>query len=294
MTAKTRPARVTRAVALLLALLMTTLLTAAHALLQADALLHDRALHASVATDERVTALQRERIDARIDELAAVYGFAPKTLRDVITTDALHAYNLEVVDWWTGLLGDDAEPEAPTWPTAELTKAVRSDEGFQATVPSDMRTTVARDDIAYGIASTVERIVLPVRTSLTNVGLPMVYERVDVARLAALLPLAGWLLLGAAAVLLPVMLLLLHRRPTLALEYTGAALIAAALVTALLMAVVALADVPGQAGAVSAVLGLQLQLLGEKLAWRLIGMLAAAVVAGALLMLPARLRRNSA
>lgn len=294
MTKSLQPGRAARLLAYLTALLMALLLAAGSLVLLTGRVLSDRDLHAGVATDSRVQALQRERIDGKIDSLAAVYGFSAPAVRAAVSDEALRSFNLEVVDWWMGLWRDDAQAYAPTWSTTELVKLIRSDEGFLATVPSDMRTTVARDEIAYGIGSTLERVVLPVRTSLTEIGLPMVYDRVDVARLAGLMPMAGWLCLGGAALLLALTAALLHRRASMAVTLGGAAIIAAALTLLTLGAGVALLDLPGLAGEVSVVLGLQLSLLLSRVGLRLGVICALMILAGAALTwLGSQRRRNA-
>ena len=268
MSKHTRIAWPARAASAFLALLTALMLTICCVSLLAHSLLTSVSLHEGVALDARVTNAQMARINARAEELAAQYGFAPESVLSVVTQDSVTAYSRQVIAWWMGLLGDYPVLEAPAYPTADIEAAVRADELFQASIPAVQQRTIARDSVAYELSRTVSRAVLPLRTELMTLAMPRLLEKVSLPVWLGRLGKLPLVCAGTALRLMLVILLLLRARPDKAALYIGTALAGASLTVPGLMALAPLLNLGGMAAELSDMLALQLRVLYGRLALR--------------------------
>ena len=224
-------------------------------------LISSTGLHERVALSPPVHDAQRQRIDEAVSTLAAQYSFDPACVNPLLSDEAIAQYNRDVIAWWTGLFGSTPTVQAPTFSSAELMDAVLADEAFRAATPSGRRKAIARDDIAATLAEQVEQSVLPLRTSLISLALTQLFQRVQLARYTAFLPLLPWLFALLSAFGAALMVLCMHCRPMRALPYIGRALSAAGLCLLLALAVLHAANLPAFVGQVSAMAALQLSTL---------------------------------
>ena len=277
---KLLPGKLAHTLAILLTLLMTLTVFAAPLAWQAVRLLTDEKLHESVALDSDVTDAQMVRITNMVEDLAQEQSFDPATVLALVTPDAVRAYNVEVIQWWMGLMQPDPELSAPEWDAAALQEAVRADSLFQEAVSPTLRRATARDKVAYPIAEAIQSTVLPIRNQLLTLAMPKVLEKVDAPRLLSLagkLPLA---LAGASAVLALLVLALMHRRLCKGGMYIGSALSAAGLLTLAAMGLVMLLNPCDMIARASSLLAMQAGLLLKKLALPLLILAVAELVAG--------------
>ncbi|MGN0745083.1 MAG: hypothetical protein ACI4ML_00260 [Aristaeellaceae bacterium] len=277
---KLLPGKLAHTLAILLTLLMTLTLFAAPLAWQGVRLLTDEKLHESVALDSDVTDAQMVRITNMVEDLAQEHSFDPATVLALVTPEAVRAYNVEVIQWWMGLMQPDPELSAPEWDALAIQEAVRADPLFQEAVTPTLRRATARDKVAYPIAETIQSTVLPIRDKLVTLAMPKALEKVDLPGLLALadkLPLA---LTGASAVLALLVLGLMHRRLCKGGMYIGSALSAAGLLTLAAMGLVMLLNPCGMIAQASSMLAMQAGLLLKKLALPLLILSVAELVAG--------------
>lgn len=250
---------------------------------QAVRLLTDSNMHHTVAGDDAVIDAQMERINAVIESTAEAQHFDPATIQALVTREDVRAFSLQCADWWLGLLQQEPVLTAPEWDTQAMEDAVREDELFRENVRATLRRSVARDDVAYPIAQTIQETVLPLRTQLISFVLPEVLERVDVPMLVTFLQKAPLICLGASAVLALLILLCMCRMPSKGGLYIGAAMGACALITLLLMLGILLLDPAAMIAQANTLLSLQLTLLLKQMALKpLIVSIAMLVISAAL------------
>lgn len=233
---------------------------------QAVRLLTDSDMHHTVAGDEAVIDAQMERINAVIESTAEAQHFDPATIQALVTREDIRTFSLQCADWWLGLLQQDPALTAPEWDTQAMEDAVREDELFRENVRATLRRSVARDDVAYPIAQTIQETVLPLRTQLISFVLPEVLERVDAPALITLLQKIPLIFLGGSAVLALLILLCMFRMPSKGGLYIGAAMGACALVSLLLMLGILLLDPAAMIAQANTLLSLQLTLLLRQMA----------------------------
>lgn len=250
-----------RVISALLSVLLALALAAGCAGYMMVSVLTHASLHEQVALDSRVTDMQMARITSRVEELAALYGFAPESVLDVVTRDSVAAYSREVIAWWMGLLGENPRLEAPGYSTDDVEAAVRADELFRASVPAFRQRTVARDSVAYEVGRTVKCSVLPLRTELMTLAMPTLMEKVDLPLWVGRLEKLPLLCAAAALGLAVLVLLLMHARPDKAALYVGTAVAGAALTVLGITALVPLLDLADMAAEMSDILALQLKVL---------------------------------
>lgn len=277
------PGKLAHGLAILTTFLLTVVLSAGCIAWQAREVATDEGLHTSIALNERVQAAQMERIEGAVHGLAEQYHFSPDTVMDLVTPDAIAQYNREVIAWWMQLLSDDPVTDVPEWDASEVEAAVREDALFQENTPSTQRRSVARDGVAYEVGRAVTKAVLPVRTTLLSLALPMALERVDVPRYMRLLTLAPRVCALAAVALCVILVVLMRRRISKALMYLGSALAATALILAGCVAAVWSLGLTAMAGEVSSLLAMQLDLLGGHILLQAAVAMAVCLTAGCLL-----------
>ena len=260
------PGKTARTLAFILSLLLTLTLFLTALSTQAVRLLTDDQLHRQIATADAVTDAQMERINSAIDTLAAQQSFAPETLKTLITREAVEDYAIQCVSWWMGLMQPDPVMTAPFWDDQALQNAVRKDELFQQSVKSALRRTVARDDVAYPVAKTIQETVLPIRAQLISFVLPTVLEKVNVPALMQYVSIAPQALGCTALVLALLVLLTLRRSMSMGSMYIGSSAAAAALLTLGMLATVCLLNPAALAAQANALLAMQLSLLLNALA----------------------------
>jgi len=260
------PGKFARFMAGVLAFLLMLTLTLTCLAWQVNRVATDGDLHGKIATDSRITAMQMERVQRRVAELAGEYHFQEETAMQFVTAESLAEYSREAIAWWMGLLGEEPETEAPQWDTRELEQAIREDALFQEHTPSNMRRTTARDLIAYEIGVAVNRAVLPVRADILSLVMPKVLETVDVPVMMQYLAMAPMLCAGASAVLALLILLVTLRRASKAARYIGTALVASALCVVTVGVTVYLLGVTGIIGEISTLLAAQVSLLTKQVA----------------------------
>ena len=258
------PGKAAHILAWVLTLLLTLALTAGCLTWQANRVLTEASVHESVALDGRVQQAQRNRIEARVQELAQTYSFQAEPVMALVSTDSIARYNRDVIAWWMGLLGKAPVFDVPAWPTREVESTVREDELFKANTPSEMRRTTARDKVAYQVGQAVQKAVLPVRADILSLLMPKVMEKVNVPTYMHYLSLLPLVCVIAAGILALVLLLLMIRRMSKAALYIGAALGASGLCALGMCGVFSLLGISGMVGEISALLALQLDILAEK------------------------------
>lgn len=277
---RSRPLRALQGiVGYLLALLLTLSLVATGAVALAHQLLTDQALHERVAQDERVLDQQLARVEETVREMAERYHFAPSSVMDGINRESLKQYNRELVAWWMGLMAEHPSVEAPLPDTEAMEEAIRADELFRENTSEFVRRSIARDDVAYPISVAMREAAMPLRVSLVALGMPKLAERVDIPELMGLVGTARAALLALCGLLLLLTLLTQGRRRWLCVS---ASLLAAFILAAAVTALTAAADLPGQLGAYSPMLSLQLCILMRELAGPALMAEGALLLAGAL------------
>lgn len=277
------PGKLAHTLTIILTFLLILTLTLTCLTWQLHRVATDGALHEGIATDGRILALQMERIQARVEELAQEQHFHKETAMQFITDEALAEYNREVIAWWMGMMGEEPEVEAPEWDVSEIEAAVREDELFLENTPANMRRSTARDLVAYEIGIAVRRAVLPVRADILAIIMPKVLEKVDVPTLMNYLALAPKLCGGASIALALAILLVMLRRISKAGLYIGAGLAAAALCIAGVGGVVYLLGIPGMIAEISTLLAAQVSLLTKQVALQAGLFAAVCLVAGLVL-----------
>ena len=278
------PGKFARFVAGVLAFMLMLTLTLTCLTWQVNRVATDRAMHESIATDSRITAMQMERIHQRVEELAGEYHFQAETAMQFITADTLAAHSREAIAWWMGLMGEEPETEAPQWDTGELEQAIREDTLFQENTPANMRRTTARDLIAYEIGLAVDKAVLPVRADILSLVMPKVLETVEVPAYMRYLAMAPMFCAGASAALALLILLVTLRRASKAARYIGVAMVAAALCIVTVGVAAYLLGVAGMVAEISALLAAQVSLLTKQVALQS-GLFAAGCLAVGLLLI---------
>lgn len=274
---KHMPGKFAHTLAVIFSLLLTLMVFLTGLSWQGVRVLTDKELHRSVALDKAVADAQYARIVNDIENLAQAQSFAPETVLALVTSEAVQQYNLDVIDWWMGLMQPDPVIPAPAWDQDALQTAVREDALFQEAVRSTQRRAVARDKIAYPIAMSIQESVLPIRTQLLGIAMPKVLERVDVPQLIALASKAP-LALGAACVALIVLVVLcMCRCPIKAKLYVCSALAASGILTAAMLAGILLLNPCAMIAQGSTLLALQAGILGKKVGL-VLGILAIAEV----------------
>lgn len=274
------PGKLAHTLATLLTLLLTVMLTLGCLIWQADRVLTDAKLHSTVAMDNRVITAQTERIRSDVEEIAQAHPFQVETVMDLVSADAIKAYNSEVIAWWMGLFQADPETEAPAFDTADIEKAVREDPVFQENTPSTHRRTVARDDIAYEVGRSVTRAVMPVRADILSILLPKVLEKVDVPTYIHYLSLLPMLCGIAAGVLALLVVLTMLKRVSKAALYVGAGMAASGLCVVGIGVMVYLIGLPGMIAEISPLLAMQVSLLTKQIALQAALYAAIALVVG--------------
>ncbi|MBQ8313213.1 MAG: hypothetical protein IJX84_08435, partial [Clostridia bacterium] len=168
------PGKLAHTLSTILTLLLTVMLLLTCLTWQLHRVATDSALHEGIAMDSRILAMQMERIEARVEELAQEHHFRKETAMQFITAQTLADYNREAIGWWMGLLGEEPEVEAPEWDVSEIEAAVREDALFQENTPANMRRSTARDLVAYEIGLAARKAVLPVRADILAIIMPKV------------------------------------------------------------------------------------------------------------------------
>lgn len=260
------PGKLAHTLAVVLTLLLTLMLTLTCLTWQINRSLTDKAMHEGIATDSRVIAMQLERVESRVHQLAEQHFFQPETAMQFITTDTLKAYNQEVVGWWMGLMQAEPVLEAPEWDVSEVEQAVREDALFQENTPANMRRSTARDLVAYEIGVAVKKAVLPVRADLLTMVMPKVLEKIDVPVYMNYLAMAPKLCASAAAVLALLVLLIMLKRVSKGMLYVGAGLAASALCVVGMGLVAYLLNMTGMIAEISTLLATQVSLLTKQIA----------------------------
>lgn len=263
---KRMPGKLAHLFAILLTFCLVLTMLASLWSLQAARLLTDSEMHHTVAGDDAVIDAQMERINTVIASTAEAQHFDPATIQALVTREDVRAFSLQCADWWLGLVQADPVLAAPVWDTQPMEDAVREDELFRENVRSTLRRSVARDDVAYPIAQTIQETVLPLRTQLISFVLPEVLTRVDVPMLVALLQKAPLIFLAASAVLALLILLCMIRMPFKGGLYIGAAMGACALISLLILLGVLLLEPATIVAQANALLSLQLTLLLKQMA----------------------------
>ena len=293
MSRKKLPGAFAHVVAFVLALLLTLIITVTVFAWQGLALLQDEGLHEKVALNDRILDMQLERIELYVEELAETWSFQPETVMQFVTRETLSDYGREVIAWWTGLTGEDAEIAAPVWNDGEIAQAVREDELFMSVYPAERRRAIARDDIAYEIGQEIRKTVLPLRTDLVEAVLPGVLAQMDMSLVMDYVSQGSRLIGVVAAGLVLLIVLVMIRWVFKALLYIGSSLIASGLGVAAINGTALLLNIPGMVGEISPILAGQMELLMGQMLLRVgIVVLIALVMGGALLwMHRAALRR---
>jgi len=255
------PGKLAHGLAILATFLLTVVLSVGCITWQVREVAADEDLHTSIALNDRVQAAQMERIEGAVHDLAEQYHFSPDTVMGIVTPEAVAQYNRDVIAWWMQLLTDDPVTDAPEWDASEVEAAVREDALFQENTPSTQRRTIARDGVAYEVGRAVTKAVLPVRTTLLSLALPMALERVDVPHYMQLVNIAPRVCVLAAVALCVILVVLMRRRASKALMYLGSALAATALILAGCVLAVWSLGLTAMAGEVSSLLAMQLDLL---------------------------------
>lgn len=236
-------------------------------------------IHARVALDPGVREAQMARITERVNALSAKHGFAPETALNLITPEALDAYNTGMIGWWQGLLQADPELVAPAWPTAALEEAITADEGFRAAHEERQYKSAARSG-AGDVATAVQEAVLPIRASLISFAFSKVLGKIDLAKYMVLVPYLPVMTALAGALIAAVIMLLCARRPVRGLAYVGSGLCAGGLSLGCVIAAVAGIGLPEMVSTLSVLLGQQVALALRLLGLILGGGAAVCVIAG--------------
>lgn len=281
MTTNKRPGRLAHSFAIILTLLLVLTLAASCLTWQFHHVLTSADLHASIALHPSVLDAQMARIESVIHTLAEQYHFAPDTVTSIVNRDAVAEYNRDVIDWWMALPSDNPVLSAPVWDASSVETAVREDPFFQENTPAARRRSIARDNIAYEIGQAVTRAVLPVRTQLLSLALPIVLQRIDLPHYVRLLSLAPQLCAVVSVALLVLIALLMMRRIAKALMYWGSALAASALTLLAFGVVLWRLDLISVVAEVSPLLAMQLDLLCGHMALQL-GVIALVLLAAGL------------
>ncbi len=278
------PGKLAHTLSVILTLLLTLTLMLTCLTWQLHRVATDGTLHEGIATDGRILAMQMERIERRVDELAQEHHFYRETAMQFITMENLADYNRQVVAWWMGMTGDEPEMEAPEWDVSEIEQAVREDALFQEHTVANMRRSTARDLIAYEIGVAARKAVLPVRADILAIIMPKVLEKVDVPTCLNYLALAPKLCGGASIALALLFLLVMLKRVSKAGLYIGAGMAAAALCIVGVGGVVHLLGIPGMIAEISTLLAAQVSLLTKQVALQAGLFAAVCLVVGLVLM----------
>lgn len=264
----------------LLTLLLTVFLIAACLLTLAEQLLTNQALHERVAVKPQVVDAQMARVEETVSELAEAYHFAPETVLNVVTRDALEAYGRSMTAWWMGLLDSDPDLDAPFPDSAAIEEAVCADELFRESTEDFMRRTIARDKVAYRVCQAMQDAVMPIRLSLVSLAMPHLTSR-NLSGIIGLLPTGRTILLGAAAVLFLLLMLIEGRSRFL---YGSVGLLAPFALLAAMTVLAAVANLPGLLASFSQPLAVQLGLLEAELLPIILAMEGALLLIGLVLL----------
>ncbi|MBR4082342.1 MAG: hypothetical protein IKK21_11205 [Clostridia bacterium] len=236
-------------------------------------------MHARVALDPGVREAQMARITERVNALSAKHGFAPETALNLITPEAMDAYNIGMIGWWQGLLQTDPVLVAPAWPSAALEEAITADEGFRAAHEERQYKSAARS-AAGDVATAVQEAVLPIRASLISFAFSKVLGKIDLAKYMVLVPYLPVVTALADALLFAVIMLLCARRPVRGLVYVGSGLCAGGLSLGCVILAVAGIGLPERISTLSVLLGQQVALALRQMGMMLGGGAAVCVIAG--------------
>ena len=228
---KQEPSAAARALAWGPAFLLCLLLTLLAASLLVWRVTASPGLHEEIALNDAVQRQQEEHLEERIGVLAAIYGFDEAPVLDMLRGKNLRDLNRQAVSWWTRVAQDGTVEEIPSPDTETLTELLILDEGFQAQHPAETLGETATE-AAGKIARVFLREALPVRTELIEPGLKKVQEWIDLPEAAALAHRLSAVLALFCVLLAGFIALLLSRRLRDCLRWLGAAMGAAALLSA--------------------------------------------------------------
>lgn len=275
------PALWAKIISWILSLVMVISMLGGMGLMAMQSLLTDAALHERVALNEEVIDAQMLKINSRVEELAQQHHFKPETVMDIVSREAVAQYGREVVDWWMGMFRAEPDTMIPEFEVADIQAAVRADELFKEHTAESLRLRIARDEVAYEVGMAVKDAVLPIRTSLVELAVPVVLSRVDMARVMELLDMAKKVLLGLW-VALAVLMLLICRGPAGAV-YAGGAVAAAGLLMIPGVLGMMLLELPRMIQPLSEMLSAQVRLLGNEMARDLLMKSGVMILAGQVL-----------
>ena len=153
----------------------------------------NRSIYRDIACSEGITDRQKEIIDNKIDELAGKYHFDPEPVRMLITTEGLHTYAGQCIDWWMDALKGETGSGIPTWEYEKIMTTVREDPAFTAFISKYEQRSTARDKIAVPLANTVTDSVLCIRPELLGPLAEKASEKLDLNKAMQLLHSAPWI-----------------------------------------------------------------------------------------------------
>lgn len=259
-----QPGRPARACAVCLAFILALTMTLTTVLGGFLLLSRKPGLYTDVLMNETLTEMRMKRIDERLEHISAQYGFQADTVRPLITAESLNAYVRQVSDWFCRFLRGNPVWQMPEWNGNGLTEAILQDPGFISGTEEWRRTGEAAN-AAYAIINAVTGTVLPLRSDLMNPVLEKISEKVDLTRIVTVLPTLFWLLCCVAFLCTGLQALLLSRRLTTMLRFTGAAFGATALLMILSILPVLLANFPGMLAEVNQIASVAAGMLQNRL-----------------------------
>ena len=193
------------------------------------------------SVDDGTIREQMQMVRERVTEIAELYGFSPEPVIGIIDEDTLRDLNRQASSWWSSLLRDGKTGEEPEWKTDELERVLAADPSVQEEDQARMDELTV--DAAGQIRRSILRMVLPLRQQVIRLGLQKALKYIDIPNLSVFFMGVPWALLAACVLLAGLIALIQKRGSRTALQYTGAAIGAAALVVICIAALYLTADI---------------------------------------------------
>ena len=120
-----------------------------------------------VAVERAVVPAYAAEEKAHLESLSEQYGFSAETVSNMISEDTFYAYGQKVRDWVHALI-EEEEPslDMPMFYLEGMENAIRSDEGFLASVPSYQQRSVAQNAIVGALERACQERIFPLRSQL--------------------------------------------------------------------------------------------------------------------------------
>lgn len=279
MSGQKNPCALSRALAWILAFMLAGTLAVTIMSAGAGTALSSEDLHVRASVSDSVVREQKEKIDARIRELAEEYAFSTDAVTGTITEETIRELDQEYARWWTRIVNEGVIGDVPEWSSAELENAIA--ENMEA---AGENAAERAGEAAGAIEKTIHETLMPVRKALITLGLKFIRKRIDLPsaiRLLGQLPLAGAAFCLALAGLIA---LLTARKTRLGLKYFGTAAAGAGLSVIAGFIMVSLLGIPKMILESSVVLGHQADILIRPVATGCV-LFAAVLIAGGFLLL---------